>query len=423
MTIQTPAPREIPETTGTYPANYVIGTNPDLLGKPVTFRNPSGETFVDKVDTGVSIVRWGTGGLVNIDQEEGYSQNVSPAGTEWNSDGWDDLENVTEREYGSMRWALDNAIGRNILNTGVSKLVMHDMINNKYYKVQFHWWQQGGQNGGGANNNDVDQIGGFSYTRQQIFVPQEIMYNSDGWEDPACEVSENVHLKRDAVGGIYNQLVETEWNPKSSPANVLWNREGWSNIENFETREYHPLFPTVGPLGNNIVDLELIMLDVSSKEYYKVMFYNWGEENGGTWGMRRTKLNKSGNPSGLVFGDGSTQKTASGFIPQNRQGHYENYTLQLSDIGKHVYKSDGDGYAVVIPADYKTNFPIGSAITVVSGNSWTYFNVEDSEVTQLWGAGFNDTSTAYFIPNNSMATLLKIDRNKWMVSGAGLGID
>lgn len=423
MTIQTPAPREIPETTGTYPANYVIGTNPDLLGKPVTFRNPSGETFVDKIDTGVSITRLGTQGLVNIDQEEGYSSNVSPAGTEWNSDGWDDLENVTEREYGSMRWALGNQIGSNILNTGRSKLVMHDMINNKYYKVQFHWWQQGGQGGGGANNNDVNQVGGFSYTRQEIFVPQEIDYYSNGWEDAACVVSDKVHLKRDAAGGIYNQLVETEWNPKSSPANVLWNREGWSNIENFETREYHPLFPTVGPLGNYITDVELIMLDVASKEYYKVKFYNWGEDNGGTWGMKRTKLNKAGNPSGIVFGDGSTQKTASGFIPQNRHSNYENYTLQLSDIGKHVYKNDGDGYAVVIPASYNINFPIGSAITVVSGDSSVYFNLDDSETTMLFGAGYNQTSTGYYIPSNSMATLLKIGRDVWMVSGAGLAID
>jgi hypothetical protein len=154
-----------------------------------------------------------------------------------------------------------------------------------------------------------------------------------------------------------------------------------------------------------------------------VAFYQWGEEDGGSWGMFRTKLNKSGNPSGIVFGDGSIQDTASGFIPQNYQGHYNNYVLQLSDIGKHVYKADGDGYAVVIPADYAVNFPIGSAITVVSGNSWTYFNIDNPEVTQLWGAGFNDYSTAYYIPNNSMATLLKIGPNKWMVSGAGLGID
>jgi hypothetical protein len=43
--------------------------------------------------------------------------------------------------------------------------------------------------------------------------------------------------------------------------------------------------------------------------------------------------------------------------------------------------------------------------------------------TAVWGAGYNTTSTSFYIPNNSMATLLKIGANKWMLSGAGLAID
>jgi hypothetical protein len=423
MTNITPAPVDVPDAPGTYPATYIIGTNKNLLGKPVTFRKPSGVDLVDEIDTGLKITRLNNSGLINAAAESSYSSNSSPAGTEWNSEGWDNLDQVANRSYTSFRSALQNQVGTNIINTGLSKLVMHDMINDKYYKVQFHFWQQGAQGGGGANNNSIDKFGGFSYTRQQIFITQEIEYFSEGASDPVCEVSEFVHLKRDAVGGIYNQLIETEWNPNSSPAGVLWNIEGWDNIENFETREYHPLFPTTGPLGNYITDRKFIMLDVAAKEYYKVEFFNWGEDNGGSWGMLRTKLNKAGNPSGIVFGDGSVQDTANGFIPQNYQGSYNDYTLQLSDIGKHVYKNDSDGYAVYIPADYQVNFPIGSAITVVSGNSWTYIRPSDSGFTELWGAGFNDTSNYFYIPNNSMATLLKIGANKWMLSGAGLGID
>jgi hypothetical protein len=423
MTIITPAPREIPEPTGTYPATYIVGTNKHLIGKPVTFRKPSGVELIDEIDTGLKITRLNSGGLINIAEETTYSSNTSPAGTEWNSEGWDNLDQVADRSYTSFRSALQNQVGTNIIDTGLSKLVMHDMINNKYYKVQFHFWQQAAQGGGGANNNSVDKFGGFSYTRQQIFIPQEIDYYSSGWEDAACNVSEFVHLKRESAGGIYNQLTETEWNPNSSPAGVLWNVEGWENIENFETREYHPLFPVTGGLGNYITEKQYIMLDVAAKEYYKVEFTNWGEENGGSWEMLRTKLNKSGNPSGIVFGDGSVQDTASGFIPQNYQGDYNDYTLQLTDIGKHVYKNDGDGYTVYVPTDAQVNFPIGSAITVVSGNSWTYIRPTDSGFTEVWGAGYDQTSEWFYIPNNSMATLLKIGPNKWMLSGAGLAID
>ena len=134
-------------------------------------------------------------------------------------------------------------------------------------------------------------------------------------------------------------------------------------------------------------------------------------------------IDKINEESGIIFGDGTKQTSSSGIIPQNYRPHNADYYLQLSDIGKHIYKDDGNDYAVVIPTNQDVPFPIGTAISVVSGNSWTYFNLSDSNITKLWGAGFDDYSTNFYIPNNSMATLLKIGIDKWMVSGAGLDID
>ena len=110
-------------------------------------------------------------------------------------------------------------------------------------------------------------------------------------------------------------------------------------------------------------------------------------------------------------------------LPQNQQSSYDNYTLVLSDAGKHILKDEGDGYAVLVPTNANVAFPIGTVVTVVSGNSWTYINAVDVETTEVWGAGYNQTSTSWYIPNNSMATLLKIGTDKWMLSGAGLAID
>ena len=133
-------------------------------------------------------------------------------------------------------------------------------------------------------------------------------------------------------------------------------------------------------------------------------------------------IDKINEESGIIFGDGTKQTSSPGIIPQNYRPHNEDYYLQLSDIGKHIYKDDGDGYGVTIPTNEDVPFPIGTAITVVSGNSNTYFYIDEPELTKLWGAGFNDYSTSFFIPDNSMATLLKIGIDKWMVSGAGLDI-
>ena len=122
-------------------------------------------------------------------------------------------------------------------------------------------------------------------------------------------------------------------------------------------------------------------------------------------------------------------KNSDGFsviksIPQNLQSAASDYTLVPSDAGKHIYKNDGAGYSVLVPP-YATvpEFEVGTVVTIVSGDSWTYICPADSGATEIWGAGYNQTSTSWYIPNNSMATLLKIGTDKWMLSGAGLAID
>ena len=147
-------------------------------------------------------------------------------------------------------------------------------------------------------------------------------------------------------------------------------------------------------------------------------------------------VNNTGTQYSTVFNtDGTITLSANGdikntdgvsvikSIPQNLQSSLANYTLTLSDAGKHIYKNDGDGYGVEVPTNASVPFEIGTTITVVSGDSWTYIYPVDGMTTEVWGAGYNQTSTAFYIPNNSMATLLKIGTDKWMLSGAGLAID
>lgn len=108
-------------------------------------------------------------------------------------------------------------------------------------------------------------------------------------------------------------------------------------------------------------------------------------------------------------------------IPQNLVND-SNYLLQPTDAGKHIYYNNGGDNTVYLNAEASENFPVGTAITIVSGDGWTYIT-PDSPNVNIWGAGFDQTSTAWYIPSNSMATLLKIGKDKWMLSGAGLGID
>ena len=108
-------------------------------------------------------------------------------------------------------------------------------------------------------------------------------------------------------------------------------------------------------------------------------------------------------------------------VPQNLVGD-NNYTIQTSDAGKHIYYNNGGTNDVYLRTDVSKAMPVGTAITIVSGNDNTYISPDDGTV-QIWGAGFNQTSNYWYIPANSIATLLKIGDDKWMLSGAGLGID
>ena len=69
---------------------------------------------------------------------------TSPAFTLWNADGWEDLPNVSSRQFTTFRNCLYGSIGNYILD---SFLVMYDILDDKYYRIQFTEWTSGG--GGG----------------------------------------------------------------------------------------------------------------------------------------------------------------------------------------------------------------------------------------------------------------------------------
>jgi hypothetical protein len=116
---------------------------------------------VDYIDEGLALTRANAQGIFNIIEEQEYDRDnhTSPANTEWNADGWSNLVNVTNRTYTTWRESLDT----NIAAIVGQELIMHDLINDKYWGIMFTQWTQGIDPGG-------EQGGGFAYTRQLIDV-------------------------------------------------------------------------------------------------------------------------------------------------------------------------------------------------------------------------------------------------------------
>lgn len=329
-------PSSIPPKSGQAPAAYTVAKHKSFAGEPIIVRNPCGGAVVDYVSEGVHLSRAGDEGLINILEESSWDSNASPLGTSWNSDGWEDLHLLPNRNWNDLRYALDGNIQAEIINSPYSKLVMRDDTTGKYYKVQFHFWQADNGYGGEANNNYTEENGGFSYTRQEIFMSESVSFEHLDPTSPGDEISEHVTIVRAAQGGIYNSLKEEEWNPSISPAGTLWNTEGWEDLTNIAVREYHPLYPVTGPLGNNIENKDYVMYDVEADEYYQVKFYDWGTTIGspGKFAYVRTKLNSWASPQGIVFGDGTVQVDAAGEGLNKIKAEYWGYpndTVQIKN--------------------------------------------------------------------------------------------
>jgi hypothetical protein len=116
----------------------------------------------------------------------------------------------------------------------------------------------------------------------------------------------------------------------------------------------------------------------------------------------------------IVFADGSTQSTSAQDIPQ-RTYTGQKYTLGLQDRGHHIYcREQNDN--IIIPYDARVPFPIGTVITIVnySGSS-VYINTEGGG-TDLFIAGDGDYSSIELF-NYGIATLLKVERERWVISG------
>lgn len=104
---------------------------------------------------GVGITRSGNGnGIYNPYREGSWNGSVSPDGTLWNIDGWDDLSDVETRTYLPLLATFGGGgLGNKIVGT---ECVMYLPDNGKYYAVKFDQWTQ--------NNNG----GGFAYTRREL---------------------------------------------------------------------------------------------------------------------------------------------------------------------------------------------------------------------------------------------------------------
>lgn len=269
------------------------------IGEPVNFVKEGHSDTVDEISDTVTLVRASNQGIYNALLEDEWDDfesdgdpwGMSPKGTLWNSQGWSNLREVKDRVYVPFYLVIGIS---NLRNIPGRELVMWDMVNDKFYAVKFTSW-----------TDDADG-GGFSYTRRLINTSQ--YFTRQDYGDEVDTINDNVALTRgNGSGGIYNILAEDSWSNSTSPAGTLWNRDGWDDLSNIETRNYVNFRAALdNEIGNKVLNSELIMYLPDTDEYYAVKFSQWTQGgNGGGFSYEKYLLNTNSLKDGITFPDNS----------------------------------------------------------------------------------------------------------------------
>lgn len=139
-----------------------------------------------------------------------------------------------------------------------------------------------------------------------------------------------------------------------------------------------------------------------------------------------------------VIIDGGTGEYLGSIAPENQiakiaysREHYTTaatVTGAIADMGKLLYANCGDGdMTYLIPDNGDVAFPIGSEIKFATGGDARWFinrdNVEGpTDLIADGGNGYTGINDPYpyIIPLYSTGTLLKVDTNRWILSGMRL---
>ena len=126
----------------------LINTN-NVFTKP-DYQTEVIDIFVedDGNGSGIAIARDDNNGIYNPYREAGWDEQVSPDGTLWNIDGWNDLSNVLTRSYTTFYMAFgQGGLGNKVPGT---ECIMYIPETEEYYAIQFTSWTIGGNGGGFA---------------------------------------------------------------------------------------------------------------------------------------------------------------------------------------------------------------------------------------------------------------------------------
>ena len=382
-------------TAGNCP--ITMNFKPGSIGEKVSFRKESGSdpnTHKDVIIPGELEITRGNnnGGIYNIAQEGNFNGNVSPVNTSWSTEyvdtaytTWAPLWDVQNRNFTNWRNAVEvpSSTGDYMppMYVGIPAVMRFSGDGyEKYYLIMFTEWGVGG-------NGEY----GFAYDRYEILDSVFFQKPSVGNPNapfPADVISAGVQITRGNNGVIYNPLFENFWEI-SSPENTRWNSSyvdsrpgysGFDDLNNLESRIYSSFYGALDGydenIGSNVVDEPLIMHDLTTDLYYKVVFSNWAQGCGSGGQQQGQVLSYTVTNQGSGYTNGTWTICGDG-------GSGNNFCLNMNISGgvPTITGVAGNGYS----------YEIGDVVTFSLGNATDLLTVEITSVCQQGGFSYTRT--------------------------------
>jgi len=134
--------------------------------------------------------------------------------------------------------------------------------------------------------------------------------------------------------------------------------------------------------------------------------------------LAQTAFDRANSANILAQAAFTQANTSAQTVPQNAQT--TNYTLQLSDAGKHIYYTQSTNTILYIPTTSNVAFSNGTTIMIVSRTtSNANVSVTPNTGVSMYLAG-NTTSASRNVTTYGMATLIQVAANTWFINGTGV---
>jgi hypothetical protein len=332
------------------------------------------------------------GGIYNIALETNFNGSQSPLSTQWNTQyldptntTWAPLWDIQNRTFDTWRNAIETPEGDPAppMYVGMPAVMKWDNgdDNPRYWLIMFTHWGVGG-----------DNQYGFAYDRYEIlngvFFEQPSADNTDTLQLIDI-VSDGVQITRSYEGGaLYNSLFESENNYGVSPANTRWNSEftdsrtgysGFNDLSNLESRVYTSFVHALDEqVGNNLPGTDLIMHDLTTDLYHKVVFDDWAQGCGGNGNI---------GPGGVTSYD--TIESGSGY----EEGSYYITAVGGSGTGLEVYVYTSGGISVIEDnsSSFGQNYQVGDILTFPYPGVTDVITIEVTEICSMGGFAYTRT--------------------------------